>query len=195
LKARRPGLARRWPWARQLTLAALSVAPALAGAQPLAPLLACRQLTDTSARLQCFDREAAALAASKPAASPPAAAAHAAPQAPAAPAAASPATPVSSARALQTFGLSPGAVAAQEVAAGIRPRELTRIEAHIADLSVAAGGRATFTLDNGQVWRQLLAEGDLLARPGDPVTISRGALSSYWLQLKSGRGCKVTRVL
>jgi hypothetical protein len=51
-----------------------------------------------------------------------------------------------------------------------------------------------FTLDNDQVWRQLAAEGDLLAKEGDAVTVSRGLLGSYWLQLKSGRGCKVTRL-
>jgi len=40
-----------------------------------------------------------------------------------------------------------------------------------------------------------LANGDdLLARPGDTVTISRAALGSYWLKTASGRGCKVSRV-
>jgi hypothetical protein len=91
--------------------------------------------------------------------------------------------------------LPDGVVAAREVAAGKRAAEVARIDAHITALSLAPSGRATFKLDNGQVWRQLLAEGDLLARPGDPVTISRGVLHSYWLQLTSGRGCKVTRVL
>ena len=51
-----------------------------------------------------------------------------------------------------------------------------------------------FTLDNDQVWRQLNAEGDLLAKPGDVVTVSRGFLGSFWLQLANGRGCKVTRL-
>ncbi len=51
------------------------------------------------------------------------------------------------------------------------------------------------TLDNDQVWRQLVVEGDLLMKPGDAVTISRGVLGSYWLQTASKRGCKVTRVL
>jgi hypothetical protein len=51
-----------------------------------------------------------------------------------------------------------------------------------------------FTLDNGQVWRQISTEADLLAKQGDAVTISRGLLGSYWLALKSKRGCKVTRL-
>jgi hypothetical protein len=91
--------------------------------------------------------------------------------------------------------LSEGVVAKKEVDSGARPKELSSIDAHIVAVSVAGAGLTTFTLDNGQVWRQLSAEGDLLAKPGDPVTVSRGVFRSYWLQTKSGRGCKVTRIV
>jgi hypothetical protein len=94
----------------------------------------------------------------------------------------------------QQFGLPDRAVAAKEVAAGMRAADAQKIQAHIIGLSLAAG-RTVFTLDNGQVWRQLLAEGDMLARLGDVATISRGLFDSYWLELKSKRGCKVTRLL
>jgi hypothetical protein len=80
------------------------------------------------------------------------------------------------------------------VAAGTRAADASKIEAHLAQVAPAADGRVVFTLDNEQVWRQLVAEGELLAKQGDAVTISRGWLGSYWLQLKSGRGCKVTRL-
>ena len=86
-------------------------------------------------------------------------------------------------------------MAKKEVDSGARPKELSSIDAHIVAVSVTGVGLTTFTLDNGQVWRQLSAEGDLLAKPGDPVTVSRGAFRSYWLQTKSGRGCKVTRIV
>ena len=86
------------------------------------------------------------------------------------------------------------AVAAQEVAAGTRAADITKIEAHLAQIMQAADQRIVFTLDTGQVWRELSAEGDLLAKQGDAVTISRGMFGSYWMQLKSGRGCKVTRL-
>jgi hypothetical protein len=86
-------------------------------------------------------------------------------------------------------------VAKKEVDSGARPKELLSIDAHIVAVSVTGMGLTTFTLDNGQVWRQLSAEGDLLAKPGDPVTVSRGVFRSYWLQTKSGRGCKVTRIV
>jgi len=188
----------------------------------LAPLLTCRTLADQAARLVCFDRESARLA---PAAAAPTQAQAAAPvpmpaqasaampaqiqvpavtaapvQAPAGGGAAAQASaampgPALAANSKENFGLSDAAVAEKEVAAGARPKELRSIDAHIMAVSLASGGQATFKLDNGQVWRQLLAEGDLLARPGDPVTVSRAALRSYWLQVKSGRGCKVTRLL
>jgi hypothetical protein len=51
-----------------------------------------------------------------------------------------------------------------------------------------------FTLDNEQVWKQIATQGELLAKQGDTVTISRGWLNSYYLQLDNGRGCKVQRV-
>jgi hypothetical protein len=102
---------------------------------------------------------------------------------------------IPAATAKENFGLSEGALVKKEEDAGSRPKELSSIDAHIVAVSVAGTGLATFTLDNGQVWRQLSAEGDLLAKPGEPVTVSRGVFRSYWLQTKSGRGCKVTRIV
>ena len=187
-------------------LCLLWIAPCRA-ADPLAGLLACRTISDAAARLVCFDRETAALDAKNavPAAGAPAAAAPvaAAPTA-AAPTAAAPtaATPVAtapgrSAPALdpkQQFGLPEHAVAEKEIAEGVRAADVSKIEAHILQLSQTANGRAVFTLDNKQVWRQLIADVTIFATPGDTVTISRGVLGSYWLQTKQGRGCKVTRV-
>lgn len=77
----------------------------------------------------------------------------------------------------------------------MRPKQLAKIDAHISSVSLSGVGLATFALDNGQVWRQITPDGDLLAKPGDLATVSRGLFHSYWLQLKSGRGCKVTRIL
>jgi hypothetical protein len=190
----------RWPAYGGLVLMA-ALAPC--HADPVSSVLACREIADGAQRLACYDRETAALA-------PPPRAAVAAPALSAAPpvtvaapvtaappvAAATPAipAPVGQEEAKQNFGLPESKIVAKEVAAGARPADVTRIEAHITALSLT-NGRAVFTLDNGQVWRQLLSEGDLLAKPGDGVTISRGLLHSYWLALKSGRGCKVARIL
>jgi hypothetical protein len=159
-------------------------APCLAS-ESLVGLLACRDVTDAAARLACFDREVAALA-------PSLRAVGSAPPASTTTAAKTPAHPVPDPQ--QQFGLPERAVAAQEIAAGRRAADATKIEAHVARVAPAADGRVVFTLDNDQVWRQLAAEGDLLAKEGDAVTVSRGLLGSYWLQFKSGRGCKVTRL-
>lgn len=182
-------------------LCATWIAPVRASG--LDTLLACRRIAASSERLACFDRESATLAPaansasavnSAPAAnsgnSARAAAEHATPRpatAPTAPAAArlSP---------QQAFGMAPLQVLAREQAATRAPPPLDRLAAHIIALGTAADGREIFTLDNDQVWSQLEPDADLGARRGDAVTISRGWLGSYWLSLKSRRGCKVTRM-
>ncbi|HTW38816.1 MAG TPA: hypothetical protein VMD49_09635 [Steroidobacteraceae bacterium] len=90
--------------------------------------------------------------------------------------------------------MAPAAIAAKEVAAGRRPADVSRIDAHVTELSRAGDGRLVFTLDNGQIWLQVLEVGDLLLKPGDGVTIVRGVFHSYILQTPSRRSCKVTRI-
>lgn len=93
----------------------------------------------------------------------------------------------------RSFGLSGSTIAAHEEAAVKRPQK-AQIQAHIVGLALTGDGRTLFTLDNTQVWQQIESDGDMLAKLGDSATVSRGLLGSYWLQLKSRRGCKVTRV-
>jgi len=180
-----------------LIAAIVWAAPSLA-AEPLAPLLACRSIPDTLERVKCYDRESARLVPGAAVASPAAAASPAAvpttipTAAPSPEAAAAPANTAQAA--VANFGLAQVEIAQKEVAAGTRAADLNSIQAHIARVSISGAGVATFALDNGQVWEQLLAEGDLLATPGLAVKISRGAFHSYWLQLKTGRGCKVKRI-
>ena len=166
-----------------------------AAAEPLAGLLACRSIADSAARLACFDRETAALA-SVPAAALPAAATAPTATAPAAAApAATPApAPTPALSPQQSFGLSGSPIAAKEETAPGRPAKLAKIESRVVGLSLTGNGRTVFTLENSQVWRQLDSDGDMLEKLGDVATISRGMLGSYWLQLKNGRGCKVTRI-
>jgi hypothetical protein len=202
---------RFWP---VLFAAFLWSAPGSA-AEPLAPLLACRAVADSAARLACFDRESANLAGAPAAVGATAgASAGSGPSAPKMPAASpevSAPVPASAPAAVsggtqaavasapasskENFGLSAAAVNQKEVAAGKRPADLTSIDAYIVAVSSTGTGISTFTLDNGQVWREIVPEGDLLSKPGDRVTVSRGVFHSYWLQNKNGRGCKVTRVL
>ena len=164
-------------------VALLSLGGAAAGwaVEPLAGVLACRAITEATARLACFDRESAGLEAKVAAAAVPAPVAAPRPLPP-------PLDPK------KEFGLPEKAVATQEVAAGTRAADTSAIDAHVLGFAQGADGRGVFTLDNGQVWRQLNSTGEMLIHNGDPVTISRAALGSYWLQVKSGRGCKVSRL-
>jgi hypothetical protein len=55
------------------------------------------------------------------------------------------------------------------------------------------GGALVIELDNGQRWQQL-GSADMELEVGDPVTISRAMLGSFWLAPPSGRGSKVSRL-
>jgi hypothetical protein len=148
------------------TLLAL-VAFSATAADRLAPLLACRALAEASSRLACFDRESAALApvAAKPELSPE-----------------------------QKFGLDPRALAAKEAEQGQPHSDVDAVESKLAALRAGPDGRFVFTLDNGQVWRQLQPGSDLLVKAGDAIKITRGALGSFLLMAPGQRSCKVTRV-
>jgi len=197
----------------------LSAAGALhvARAQPLEPLLACRAVAAPTERLACFDRESAALApalapapASPPTPGPvslptPAPASSPAPAPVSTPAPVAPATvtpvqagarpvPPNVLSPVESFGLTEAAAAQREVSAGTRAAALPYIDARLTQLTSSPSGLLVFTLDNGQVWKQLAHEGELLARVGDSVRIARGWLGSYSIRLPTGRSCKVARV-
>jgi len=90
-----------------------------------------------------------------------------------------------------------GAIA--QPSAPVRVTPIDRISAGVTEYSMTPLGRFVVFLDNGQVWRQL--DGDT-GRPlfrrnaaDNSVTISRGALGSYNLQLNgTNASFKVTRL-
>ncbi len=135
-------------------------------ADRLAALRVCRSITEEVQRLACFDREVSVLV-DKPAAN------VLAPQ--------------------QSFGLPPLVALREEAVRSDLPPPADVLDAKLIAMRVAADGRVVFTLDNGQIWRQLVPGDDLLAKLGETVHLSRGALGSYWLKAASGRNCKVTR--
>ena len=143
----------------------------------LGRVLACRAIASDQARLHCFDRASAALARNAEQASkhPQQARAELTPR--------------------QTFGLTPAAILAREVANGSRPKPISDITERVTGLHVGSDGRVIYDLANGQVWRELQDNGNAPPlRAGERVQISRGWLGSYWLQAPSGRGCKVERI-
>lgn len=178
----------------RLCCARVGMAVAIAAASPcfasgsLGALLACRRIEASAARLACFDRESGALAAQQSSAL--------ATQQPGAPPA--PPTPAASQAELnprETFGLAPQQIAERAEVAAHTPKPIDSLTGHVSSITKAADGREIFTLDNHQVWVQLVPDGDWLAADtGEQVTISRGLFGSYRLTLPSHRGFKVTRV-
>ena len=143
----------------------------------LARVLACRAIRSDQARLRCFDLASAALTRS-------------ARQAP---------NRTQQSRVdlspRQTFGLTPAAILAHEITVGARPKPISKITERVVNVRTDADGREIYALANRQVWRELEANGDAPpVRAGDSVRISRGWLGSYWMQTRSGRGCKVERI-
>jgi hypothetical protein len=210
----RKGSPARWrPALVSLLLASLACA-----AQPVAtpaspPLAACADITDSAARLACYDKLAGRGAAPAPAgpqapAAPPqpggaqAAAATVptavapvpttAPAPAAAPgstAAAAP-TPPSAAAPAPSFPQSFGLYGAEHP----RPPPATpALEARIAALGKSAGDHMTVTLDGGALW-ELVDDSDPLLAVGDTVTIKRAALGSYLMSTPTKRTHRVRRL-
>jgi hypothetical protein len=185
----------------RLCCAAVGIAVAVAAASPcfasgsLGALLGCRRIEASAARLACFDRESGALATQ------PSGPAHTQPSGPLVtrqsappPAPPAPAASQSELSPRETFGLAPQQIAERAEAAAHAPKPIDSLTGHVSSITKAVDGREVFTLDNHQVWVQLVADGDWLnAHAGDQVTISRGLFGSYRLTLSSHRGFKVTR--
>jgi len=131
-------------------------------------LIACTQLTSDTARLACFDHEIQEIR--KKAENPPAAIGL---------------TPE------QKFGLSNGQVSGLEAKQGQAP---TAVHAHIVSISANMNERQVFVLDNVQSWQQIELDPEFTARNGQEVTISSGALGSFWLSIDSRHRTRVKRI-
>ncbi|WP_051686846.1 hypothetical protein [Microbulbifer sp. HZ11] len=68
------------------------------------------------------------------------------------------------------------------------------ISATITSAVEGAHGKYTFTLDNGQVWRQT-GSGRAIWREGEQITLERGALGSFFMRKATGgRSLRVKRI-
>ncbi|HEY4214772.1 MAG TPA: hypothetical protein VGM84_25070 [Steroidobacteraceae bacterium] len=141
-------------------------------------LVACAGMTDSAARLACYDREVAPLArevagrarASSPAAPTPA---HVATPSPAA----------ATTSALPSFGQEQ---LTREQRPAPEKEELT-LHARLSSQKSVGAGRFNLYLDNGQVWRHEDSELGFYLKDGDAITIKKGALGSYKLSRDTGR--------
>ena len=85
----------------------------------------------------------------------------------------------------QAFGLSSKQVLAPAPA---------KLHAHIVSVSHSAADRQVFVLDNAQTWQQIELDPDFTVHMGQEITLSKGALGSYWLAVDSHRATRVKRL-
>ena len=75
-----------------------------------------------------------------------------------------------------------------------RPKTEDSIETSIASLTEDSRGYATFTLDNGQVWRQT-ESARLIFKEGETITIKKGVFKSFYLSKpNNNRSVRVKRI-
>ena len=170
-----------------LAIAAVLGMGAAAGAEDIgAAVDACRAETDDARRLACYDRAAGRAKAHEPTAGPPAAAAPAA-AAPAA-ATAAPAKPA------DDFGRERQLAYEEDQKRAEATRAVGELQSSIAGIETRIDGLMTFTLDNGQVWRQVRPDSRFSIRGGDAIRIQPGSLGSFILSGPTKKSTRVTRV-
>ncbi|WP_035704947.1 hypothetical protein [Niveispirillum irakense] len=141
-----------------------------------ADVLKCTEIAEASARLACFDRTAPSLRdAPKP------------PAPPAPPVAAVPPVPPE-----QRFGAERLEKKDQPAALREEPEAITAV---LKEAREGEPNRWVFLLDNGQVWRQVVARGLKGVKPGSKVTVEKAVLGSYSMTIEGVPGLiKVSRV-
>jgi hypothetical protein len=156
----------------------LLVGCSLAAAAPVilaqtipASVSACAGETDDARRLACYDREMARELARLQTSAPPAA------------------------KPEDEFGLSERERRKQvEERAPERPAKLQKLVAAVDRVSSDAAGLAVIELANGQVWRQTEQVNGFYINSGESVTITPGALTSFWVKVDSRPPAHVRRV-
>jgi hypothetical protein len=176
------------PW---LPLWILAAGPALAATDIGAAIRACRAETDETGRLACYDRVADGTHAATPTA---AAAPKSAAPAAAAPVAAAAAPVAASATAEDKFGRERQVAAEEQKRQQDEARSLGELEAYVTGIETRMDGLMTFTLDNGQVWRQNSPDSKFHLKEGDRVKIQPGSMKSFILSGPSKKSTRVTRV-
>lgn len=142
-------------------------------------VLKCLGIIDNGARLACYDRTVPAL---RHTPQPPAA-----PSAPVAPAAPAPVNKE------QAFGAE--RIDRKDAPPGTVAQEAESITAKLTSVSQQTVDRYTFTLDNGQVWSQVVARSIANAKPGKLVKIEKGMFGSFTMTIDGVTGIiKVRRV-
>lgn len=161
--------------------------PAIAsGADDIAATIrACRSEADDARRLACYDRAAGRESGAAPAAAPAAAAA--------APTAAT-AAPAPAAKTEDSFGRERQLAHEEDKKREAETRAVGELRSSIVSIETRIDGLMTFTLENGQVWRQNRPDSKFSIKQGDAVLIQPGSLNSFILSGPTKKSTRVTRV-
>ena len=150
---------------------------------------ACRAESDDSRRLACYDRAAGRASVAAPAA------AAVAPAAAAPPAArAGPAQPAPAPTSADDFGRERQLAHEEDKKREEASRAVGELRASIISIETRMDGLMTFTLDNGQVWRQNRPDSRFSIKQGDAVLIQPGSLNSFILSGPNKKSTRVRRV-
>jgi len=166
-----------------LAIAAALGMGAAAGAEDIAAAVsACRSEVDDARRLACYDRAAGRAKAAEPLAPPPAA------SQPAASASAAAASPE------DNFGRERQVTYEEDQKRAEATRAVGELQSSIAGIEKRMDGLLTFTLQNGQVWRQVRPDSRFSINDGDAIRIQPGSLGSFILSGPTKKSTRVTRV-
>jgi len=156
---------------------------------------ACRMESDDARRLACYDRAAGRGGGAAAASAATAAATPAAPTAaPAAPTPAGPAQPAPAAKSVDSFGRERQLAHEEDKKREEATREVGELRASIVSIEKRIDGLMTFTLDNGQVWRQNRPDSMFSVKQDDAIVIRPGSLNSFILSGPNKKSTRVTRV-
>ncbi len=165
----------------------LAIAAALgmgsaAGAEDIgAAVRACRAEADDALRLACYDLAAGRAKALEPTAATPAASQPAA-------------SPAAAPSPEDKFGRERQLAYEEDQKRAEATHAVGELESSIAGIEKRMDGLLTFTLDNGQVWRQVRPDSRFSINDGDAIRIQPGSLGSFILSGPTKKSTRVTRV-
>lgn len=147
------------------------------GADTVDGVVACRDITDTAARLACFDQRVAALAEAKQRKD----------------------IVVMDREGVRAakrglFGFSLPRIKLFGDGDGDADTDVKQIDSVVTTARAGAGGLTTIALRDGTMWQTTEARMGFTPRSGDEITITAGTLGSYMAKIKGGRSSKVKRV-
>ena len=176
-----------------LWLLSFGLLPTLALTQETSdPMEQCFSVSDSTARLACFDKEMRRRHAAASVPAPPALAS--APASASASRTAATLTPAPSKAADDTIGLDGRQLILKRKAENIPTAAPQPMVVMLTRLTQRPGHQYYFELDNGQVWESTDTQPDLFLAPHETVTIRSGVMGAFFLKTQEGNSIRVHRL-